>query len=146
VFSPNGALLAAASTRGQVALHRVPSLARAWAEPPAPPKSQDGAAQELFDADFSADSSQVVFASGRGIRVFATPADGAADSEDGDGPRLVQTIQNPALGGTSTCAFRAARFGRGKKMDGGTSDRLFTVVNAGQTPGAKGKQAKLRKA
>lgn len=144
-----------------MALHRFPSLAPAWQAP-----KEDFAGQELFDADFSEDNAQVVFASGKGIRVYSTlplplpaltPAAAEAaeralpdpDDENSQAaktasalpPTLLQVIQNPALGGTGTCSFRSARFGRGDPDNGGTRHRLFTVVNAGQAA----KKGKARK-
>lgn len=74
------------------------------------------------------------------------PAAGAgAEADDPDaeadrppsGPDVIQTIQNPAIGGRGGCTFRAARFGRGEA----SKERLFTVVNAANAQG-KGKARK----
>lgn len=149
------------SSDGQHALLRYPSLDAPWSDAHATSEP----AQEIFDTDFSADSAQVVVCAQRGIKVWATEAGKAGEGTEagvskgnnstdpaGTAGRLVQTIQNPGLGGASaahaagkastqsaTCTFRAAKFGRGDPASGGTRHRLFTVVNSGAGAGSKGK-------
>ncbi|KAK0549103.1 glycosylphosphatidylinositol anchor biosynthesis [Tilletia horrida] len=133
----------------QFVLHTFPSLTPAWQTPEDAFTNGSGSAEELYSADFSFDSEQVVIASGQKIKVFSTspaPLDTSSSSsgEKSDSsnssvkrPLKIQTILNPALGGAGPCTFRAARFGRAP-----TSEKvLFTVVNAGPGKGsAKGKR------
>lgn len=167
-FSPNGRMLALASTDGQVALHRYPALSPVWEDADEPSSSalaaaeardtsisipsQDFEKSELYDADFSHSNTQVVFTSSSKLVVYSTepfsksssdeaasPSDVSAQSAEGYA-QTIQTIKNPALGGKGPCSFRAARFGRGEA----SKEKLFTVVNAAPA-GGKGPKAKIRK-
>lgn len=167
-FSPNGRMLAVASTDGQVALHRYPSVSPIWNEAGEPSSSALAAAEakdtsisipskdfeksEIYDADFSHSNTHVVFTSSSKLVVYATDpfsessSDGAAPNGDTTNQsaegyaQTIQTIKNPALGGKGPCSFRAARFGRGQA----SKEKLFTVVNAAPA-GGKGPKAKIRK-
>ncbi|PWN40036.1 WD40 repeat-like protein [Ceraceosorus guamensis] len=157
-LSPTGTHLSVGTSDGQHALLRYPSLESAWSDTSAKPES----VQEIFDTDFSEDSAQVLVCAQRSIKVWATEAGkegdekgvgGGKTSSGAHAGRLVQTIQNPGLGGHSAalaagntspqsaaCTFRAAKFGRGDPVNGGTRHRLFTVVNSGSGgSGSKGK-------
>ncbi|KAJ9478908.1 WD_REPEATS_REGION domain-containing protein [Pseudozyma hubeiensis] len=167
-FSPNGRMLAIASTDGQVALHRYPALSPVWNDAGEPSSSALAAAEakdtsisipsrdfdnsEIYDADFSHSNTHVVFTSSSKLVVYATDpfiesiapdaetnADTSADAAEGYA-QTIQTIKNPALGGKGPCSFRAARFGRGDA----SKEKLFTVVNAAPA-GGKGPKAKIRK-
>ena len=167
-FSPNGRMLAVASTDGQIALHRYPSLSAVWNDAGEPSSSALAAAQdkdtsisipshdfqntEIYDADFSHTNTHVVFTSSSKLVVYATEpfsdsdptqasANGDATTHAAEGyAQTIQTIKNPALGGKGPCSFRAARFGRGTA----SKEKLFTVVNAAPACG-KGPKAKIRK-
>ncbi|GAC98519.1 hypothetical protein PHSY_006113 [Pseudozyma hubeiensis SY62] len=165
-FSPNGRMLAVASTDGQVALHRYPALSPVWNDAGEPSSSALAAAEakdtsisipsrdfdhsEIYDADFSHSNTHVVFTSSSKLVVYATDPfiesvapdaeiDTSADAAEGYA-QTIQTIKNPALGGKGPCSFRAARFGRGDA----SKEKLFTVVNAAPA-GGKGPKAKIRK-
>ncbi|SNX82170.1 uncharacterized protein MEPE_00876 [Melanopsichium pennsylvanicum] len=168
-FSTNGRMLAVASTDGQVALHRYPSLSPVWCDTGEPSSSTLAAADakdtsisipshdfdksELYDADFSHSDTHVVLTSSSKLVVYATEPfsepsnlDDATANDDvhtntAEGyAQTVQTIKNPALGGKGPCSFRAARFGRGQA----SKEKLFTVVNAAPASG-RGPKAKIRK-
>ncbi|TKY85929.1 hypothetical protein EX895_004754 [Sporisorium graminicola] len=168
-FSPNGRMLAVATTDGQVALHRFPSVSPVWNDVGEPSSSalaaaeaqdtsisipsQDFDGSEIYDADFSHSNTHVVFTSSSKLVVYATHpfsqanADDAAINDDDASTEIaegyaqtIQTIKNPALGGKGPCSFRAARFGRGEA----SKEKLFTVVNAAPA-GGKGPKAKIRK-
>lgn len=167
-FSPNGRMLAVASTDGQIALHRYPSLFSIWNDAGEPSSSalaaaeakdtsisipsQDFEKSEIYDADFSHSNTHVVFTSSSKLVVYATEPfsesspDDAVPNGDATGhsaegfAQTIQTIKNPALGGKGPCSFRAARFGRGEA----SKEKLFTVVNAAPA-GGKGPKAKIRK-
>ncbi|EST06005.1 Anaphase-promoting complex subunit 4, WD40 domain protein [Kalmanozyma brasiliensis GHG001] len=167
-FSPNGRMLALASTDGQVALHRYPALSPIWDDAGEPSSSalaaaeakdtsisipsQDFERSELYDADFSHSNTQVVFTSSSKLVVYATEPFSESNSDDAASPtdestrsaegyaQTIQTIKNPALGGKGPCSFRAARFGRGEA----SKEKLFTVVNAAPA-GGRGPKAKIRK-
>lgn len=167
-FSPNGRMLAVASTDGQIALHRYPSLSPIWNHVGEPSSSVLAAAEaketsisipshdfdksEIYDADFSHSNTHVVFTSSSKLIVYATDPFAESNSDDAatvaetstdaaEGyAQTIQTIKNPALGGKGPCSFRAARFGRGEA----SREKLFTVVNAAQA-GGKGAKAKIRK-
>lgn len=120
-FSPDGALLAVASSDGRVQLHRYPSLAPVWTQPYAVPGGD-----EVYDTDFSHDGTQLVVATGAQLLVLST----APQTTEADGttaPRVLQTIARVSFG-TLRGTFRAARFGRGTG-DAGTRSRLFALVN-----------------
>ena len=135
-FSPNGRLLATASTDGQLALQRFPALTHVWKT------VEDFSSDEIYDADFSHSDSHVAFTSSSKLFVYSTTPSEQSDA-DGEGtPQVIQTIKNPALGGKGPCTFRAARFGRGEA----SRERLFTVVNAAASPSqGRGAKAKVRK-
>ncbi|SAM66768.1 uncharacterized protein UBRO_12729 [Ustilago bromivora] len=167
-FSPNGHMLAIASTDGQVALHRYPSLTPVWNDVGEPSSSAIAAAEakdtsvsipshdfdksEIYDADFSHSNTHLVFTSSSKLVVYSTDPFSESSSDqvitDGDAAnasaegfaQTIQTIKNPALGGKGPCSFRAARFGRGEA----SKEKLFTVVNAAPV-GGKGPKAKIRK-
>ncbi|WFC97268.1 hypothetical protein MBRA1_003935 [Malassezia brasiliensis] len=120
-FSPDGTLLAVASSDGRVQLHRYPSLAPVWTQPYAVP----GGA-EVYDTDFSHDGTQLVVATGAQLLVLST-APQTTDADDTAAPRVLQTIARMSFG-TLRGTFRAARFGRGTG-DAGTRSRLFALVN-----------------
>ncbi|SPO25997.1 uncharacterized protein UTRI_02271 [Ustilago trichophora] len=87
-FSPNGRMLAVASTDGQIALHRYPSLSSIWNDAGEPSSSalaaaeakdtsisipsQDFEKSEIYDADFSHSNTHVVFTSSSKLIVYAT--------------------------------------------------------------------------
>ncbi|KAJ1019913.1 hypothetical protein NDA16_004194 [Ustilago loliicola] len=167
-FSPNGRMLAVASTDGQVALHRYPSLSPVWNDAGQPSSSAVAAAEakdtsisipsqdfdksEIYDADFSHSNTHLVFTSSSKLVVYSTdpfsesnnedaPSNGDAATSSAEGyAQTIQTIKNPALGGKGPCSFRAARFGRGEA----SKEKLFTVVNAAPA-GGRGPKAKIRK-
>ncbi|ETS62661.1 hypothetical protein PaG_03307 [Moesziomyces aphidis] len=167
-FSPDGRMLAVASTDGQVSLHRYPSLSPVWNDVREPSSSAIAAAEakdtsislasrdfdkaEIYDADFSHSNTHLVLTSSSKLVVYATDPfadpDSDAASTNGDAAsapaegyaQTIQTIKNPALGGKGPCSFRAARFGRGEA----SKEKLFTVVNAAPA-GGKGPKAKIRK-
>ncbi|CDU25605.1 uncharacterized protein SPSC_05498 [Sporisorium scitamineum] len=168
-FSPNGRMLAVATTDGQVALHRYPAVSPIWNDAGEPSSSALAAAEakdtsisipshdfdksEIYDADFSHSNTHVVFTSSSKLVVYATTpfseanADDTLTNHDNASAQLaegyaqtIQTIKNPALGGKGPCSFRAARFGRGDA----SKEKLFTVVNAAPA-GGKGPKAKIRK-
>lgn len=160
-FSSNGRMLAVASTDGQIALHRYPSLTPVWKDVGEPSSSALAAAEakdtsisipsqdfdksEIYDVDFSHSNTHIVFTSSFKLVVYSTDpftdSDAVDSSQSAEGyAQTIQTIKNPALGGKGPCSFRAARFGRGEA----SKQRLFTVVNAAPAFG-KGPKGKIRK-
>ena len=118
----------------QVALQEYPSLRPAW-----PVGSREFSGEEIYDGDFSESGAVVVLASATRLKVLGgVPVDTTVDpaSEDKT-PKIIQTIQNPALGGKAACSFRAARFGRGDA----SRNKLYTIVNASSGGKGKGKGA-----
>lgn len=156
VFSPDGSMLAVASTDGQIALHHFPSLEHVWHDKTEPTASahdaadaqdtsislpsQDFESDEIYDADFSHSNTHVVFTSSSKLVVYSTTAFRETEKAEGYA-QTIQTIKKPALGGQGPCSFRAARFGRGDA----SKEKLFTVVNAISSAGGKGPKAKIRK-
>lgn len=117
-FSPDGKHLALGNTNGQFWHLSYPGL-----EEVSTPRDFTN---EIYDVDFSEDSSLVLAASTQSLVVFATDASKAEP---------VQTIEKPVFQKGLPCSFRAARFGRGK-----TAKRLYTVVNA-RGQGKNGKRS-----
>jgi len=143
-------MLTVGSTDGQVNLHKFPSFQPVWpsstnSNSTTPTSIPDFISEELYDSDFSEDNRLVAIASASKLKIYDTSSvpsssPSASSSEERLGiPLALQTIQNPALGGSGPCSFRASRFGRGDPLKGGTRERLFTVVNAKT---AKGKVRK----
>lgn len=133
-FGPSSRQLLSASTEGAYALHRYPTL-----EPAITP-TKDFEDEEIMDADFSEDGSQLVICSGKRLKVLGTfpnPASAAA-AESGDGsaevapPPVWHTIQNPALGGQGACEFRAVRFGRSTQQLEAPSSGADAAAPAGE--------------
>lgn len=162
-LTSDGRQLVSASTEGSYAVHAYPSLEKSF-DP-----STDFQGEEIVDADFSPDGTQLVVCTGRKLKVFGTYPDPAKAEEAEDGeqangsspgskqPPVWQTIQNPALGGEGGCEFRAVRFGKARasriaaeeKVEGaappstsssGSSGKLFTVVNAKRSSGGSKKR------
>ena len=115
----------------QLAIQRYPSLEATSAS-----TSDAFQGSEIQDGDFAESGALVVLASASKLKVLNAIV-AKTESKDSVGS-VVQTIQNPALGGQSACNFRSARFGRGDI----SRDKLFTVVNS--LPDKKGK-GKTRK-
>ncbi|PWY98916.1 WD40 repeat-like protein [Testicularia cyperi] len=173
VFSPNARMLAVASTDGQIALHRYPSLAPVWiddanavdASIPADAASlaeeqgtslsfpsQDFVKDEIYDADFSHSNTHVVFTSSSKLVVYST-SPFAPSSRDGSVVDLDDTASLPAEGYAQTIQTikNPALGGKGPcsfraaRFGRDTSkEKLFTVVNAAPA-GGKGPKAKIRK-
>ncbi|KDN39843.1 WD40 repeat-like protein [Tilletiaria anomala UBC 951] len=129
-LSQHGSTLLSAGTDGTLALQEYPSLRSLW-----PSDSREFAATEIYDGSFAESGAAVVLASAAKLKVLSTVPPGKEGNEHG--PTVLQTIQNPALGGNGTCAFRAARFGRGDA----SRNKLFTVVNASGDAGGRGKRS-----
>jgi len=136
-FSKDESLLAIGSSVGQLSLRSYPTLERILPD-------FDFGSDEMFDADFNEDGSLVLGASAQRICIWNTSkGKGAVDSEktdavgqdeDGSSPiEPLQIIERPVLEHSLKCTFRNARFGRQ-----GTSNRLFTVVNATSQAAAGG--------
>lgn len=120
-FSPDGALLAVASSDGKVQLHRYPTLEPVWTHAFAVPGGD-----EVYDTDFSHDGTQLVVTTGTQLLVLST-APQTSEADATTAPRVLQTIARVTFG-TLRGTFRAARFGRGSG-DAGTRGRLFALVN-----------------
>ncbi|WFC99990.1 hypothetical protein MYAM1_002737 [Malassezia yamatoensis] len=132
-FSPDGALLAVASSDGRIQLHRYPDMEPIWTQP-----YEVEGRQEVYDLDFSHDGTQLVCTTGQRLYIFSTAP---RTSENSDlvafSARLLQTIDTVTIGSESG-VLRAAKFGRGKP-DVGTRDRLYALINM-----APGKRSKVR--
>ncbi|WFD43632.1 hypothetical protein MPSI1_002295 [Malassezia psittaci] len=132
-FSPDGALLAVASSDGRVQLHRYPDMEPIWTQP----YELEGK-QEVYDLDFSHDGTQLVCTAGRRLYILSTAPRTSGDSNlITFSARLLQSIDTVTIG-SEIGIFRAAKFGRGKP-DVGTRDRLYALINV-----APSKQSKVR--
>lgn len=94
-FSPAGDQLLSASTDGEYALHEYPSLK------PVFQSTRDFIGQEIMDADFSQDGSQLVVCTGTKLKVFGTypsPVDGSGDDDvDNDDTTVSKTEATLAI-------------------------------------------------
>ncbi|WFD31560.1 hypothetical protein MSPP1_002599 [Malassezia sp. CBS 17886] len=140
-FSPDGGLLAVGSTDGRLQLLRYPSMEPVW--------SRDVCVcrpgEELYDADFSQNGTQLACAtSGRVLVLSTAPKRTGPDGAPVYGERILQTIDNAAIGGTRLRGtFRAARFGRGSMGRVGTRDVLYTLLNAAPAKDRKHRESFL---
>lgn len=120
-FSPDGTLLAVASSHGDVQLHRYPSMEPVFTQPIA-------LKEDIYDTDFSHDGEQLAIATPTRVVVLST----APTTTDGDTPtatpHTIQTITQPTLSGVRG-TFRRARYGRGPPLRRGSKHALFTLVN-----------------
>lgn len=133
-FSPDGSLLALASSDGKVQLHRYPSLEPVWTSA----TSAVPGGKEVYDTDFSHDGTQLAITTAAQIIVLSTAP---KTTEEGGvltyTPRVLQTIENANIGSAQRGSFRMAQFGRSTGLSVGTRDRLFALVNTTPAPGSK---------
>lgn len=172
-FSSNGRMLAVATTDGQIALHRYPSLSPIWHDAGEPSSSALAAAEakdtsisipshdfdksEIYDADFSHSNTHVVFTSSSKLVVYATHPfsetsadDAAASTATNDDNASAQTAEGYAQ--TIQTIKNPALGGKGPcsfraarfGRGDASKEKLFTVVNAAPA-GGKGPKAKIRK-
>ncbi|CAJ0906131.1 368_t:CDS:10 [Entrophospora sp. SA101] len=109
-FSEDGKFLAVGSTDGKLTVLKYPSLQVAF-------PSVRFHQQELYDANFNSNGSQIVVVSNKTMRIFST--------ENGN---CIYEIENPVFQKTTQCQFRACRFGK-KSSEG----FLYTVVNVSRS-------------
>lgn len=171
-FSTNGRMLAVASTDGQVALHRYPSLSAIWNDSGDPSSSalvaaeskdtsisipsQDFEGSEIYDADFSHSNTHVVFTSSSKLVVYATdpfPEPNADETDtNGTGNGDASSFSAEGYAQTIQTIKNPALGGKGPcsfraaRFGRGeaSKEKLFTVVNAAPA-GGKGPKAKIRK-
>lgn len=133
-FSPDGSLLALASSDGKVQLHRYPSLEPVWTSA----TSAVPGGKEVYDTDFSHDGTQLAITTAAQIIVLSTAP---KTTEEGGvltyTPRVLQTIESATIGSGQRGSFRMAQFGRSTGLSVGTRDRLFALVNTTPAPGSK---------
>ncbi|CCU99587.1 unnamed protein product [Malassezia sympodialis ATCC 42132] len=132
-LSPDGRLLAVASTDGQVQLHRYPSLEPVFS----PHTGVLSLGEEVYGTDFSHDSKLLaVTLASRIVLLSTTPrtVDGTTPSFL---PRIVQTIAQPQIGSGLQGTFRVARFGRGPIYEGARTHALYALLHAPATKGSK---------
>lgn len=132
-LSPNGRLLAVASSDGQVQLHRYPSLEPVFS----PHTGVLSLGEEVYGTDFSHDSKLLAITLASRIVLLSTiprTVDGTTLSFL---PRIVQTIAQPQIGSGLHATFREARFGRGPIYEGARTHALYALLHAPARQGSK---------
>lgn len=119
-FSPNAGQLISASTDGSYALHLYPSLTQAFRP------TSDFQGEDIVDADFSPDGTQLVLCTGRLLKVFGTypnPADPSLRGDDAS-----SSSSNPGISKTDATLQSNADAGRGPGITSTENDSQQTSL------------------
>ena len=132
-FSPDGKLLAVASTDGRIQLHRYPSMMPVFSLH----LGVVSLGEEVYDTDFSHDGRQLAVTTPTRIVIFSTTPQTVKAATPTFAPRILQVLERPKLGGSVGASFRMGKFGRGPASEVGTKNRLYALINAQAVQGSK---------